>query len=145
MGGLEAVLLLAGIAGVYLWNLHRAAGNLQYYAGNITGYSLLPPMITIELVVQNTSNVTFTISSLAANVTSDGTQIGNISDFIPVTIAPNNQGVVPLTLRLLPLGLVNDIISIITGGSGSRNIKIEGTVNANGIQSPFGLSYKIGV
>jgi LEA14-like dessication related protein len=144
MGGLEAVLLLAGIAGVYLWNLSRAAGNLQYYAGNITGYSLVPPLITVDLMVQNTSNVTFTINSLAANVTSDGTQIGNISDFTPVTIPANSQGAVPLTLRLLPIGLVNDIISIITGGSGSRNILIQGTVNANGVQQPFELPYKIG-
>jgi len=145
MGGFEAVLLLAGIAGVYLWNLSRAAGYLQYYPGNITGFSLIPPVITVDLVVQNTSNITFTINSLAANVTSDGTQIGNISDFTPVVIPANSQGAVPLTLRLLPIGIVNDIISIITGGVGSRTILIKGTVNANGVQQPFELPFKVGL
>jgi len=145
MGGFGAVLLLAGFAGLYLWNLSRSAGYLQYYPGNITGFSLIPPVITVDLIVQNTSNVSFTINSLAANVTSDGTQIGNVSDFIPVTIGPNSQGPIPLTLKLLPLGIVNDIISIITGGVGSRNILIKGTVNANGIQQPFELPFKVGL
>lgn len=144
MNGFAAILVLAGAAGLYLWNLKNAAGNLQYYPGKITGFSLSPLMITVELVVQNTSNITFTINSLAASVTSDGTHIGNVSDFTPVLVPANSQGAVPLTLVLDPLGLVNDIISIITGGSGSRNIEVKGSVNANGMQQPFTLQYKVG-
>src|SRR5688500_14740075 len=145
MGGFEAVLILGGIAGLYLWNLNRAAGMLTYFPGNITGFNLLPPTVYVELVIQNTSNIDFTISSLAANVTSDGTQIGNVSNFTPVLIPSNSQGAIPLTLSLQPIGLVNDIISLITGGNGSRTILIEGSVNANGVQQPFSLPYKVGV
>lgn len=145
--GLEAVLILAGFAGLYLWNLGRAAGNLIYSPGNITGLSLsgFSPVITADLVVQNTSNITFTISSLAGNVTADGTQIGNISNFTPVIVPPNSQGVVPLTLILQPLGIVNELVSIIAGGVGKRDILIQGSVNANGSQFAFNVAYKVGV
>jgi LEA14-like dessication related protein len=145
MNGVGAVVILAGIAGLYLWNLSKAAGNLTYFPGNITGFHLLPPTIFLELVIQNTSNIEFTINSLAANVTSDGTQIGNVSNFTPVVVPSNSQGAIPLTLSLQPIGLVNDIISIITGGNGSRTILIEGTVNANGMQQTFSLPFKVGV
>jgi len=145
MGDLGAVLIIAGAAGLYLWNLKKAASNLQYFPGSITGFNLFPPTIYVELIVQNTSNVSFTISSLAANVTSDSTQVGNVSDFTPVQIPANSQGVLPLTLTLQPIGLADDIISIITGGAGNRTILIQGSVNANGMQQPFSLSYKVGV
>ena len=132
MDGFGAVLILA-------------AGNLLYSPGNITGFNLLPPAVYVELVVQNTSNITFTISSLAANVLSDGTLIGNISDFTPVQIPGNSQGAIPLTLTLQPIGLANEIISMINGGSGSRTILIQGSVNANGMQQPLSIQYKVGV
>ncbi len=148
MGVIEAVVLVAGFAGLYLWNLKNAAGNLTFFPGNITGFSLsgLSPIITADLIVQNTSNVDFHINSLSGNIYSNGTLIGNFSDFVPSAIAANSQGAIPLTLTLQAIGLTNDIISIITGsGAGSRNILIEGTVNANGIQAPFSVSYKVGV
>lgn len=144
---MEVVLLIAGVVVLYFANLSRAAGNLLYDPGNITGFSLsgISPIIYAELIVQNTSNVSFTINSLAGTVSTDSTVIGNISDFTPVSIPGNTQGVLPLTLKLQPIGLVSDIIALITGGTGSKNLKIEGTVNANGIQEPFSLSYKLGV
>jgi hypothetical protein len=146
MGVFEAVALVAGVAGLYLWNLSKAASNLTYYPGNVTGFSLsdYSPVITVDLHVQNTSNVDFTINSLAGNVLSDGTIIGNISNFTPVRIPANSQGTIPLTLTLQPLGVVNDIISIITGGSGLRNLLLQGSVNANGFQQTLSVPYKIG-
>lgn len=147
MGGFEAVLFLAGAAGLYLWNLSKAAGSLVYYPGNITGFSLsgFSPVVTADLIVQNTSNISFTITSLAGNVTTNGTQVGNISNFTPIIIPANSQGAIPLTLTLQPIGAANEIIAIITGGVGSRDIKIDGSINANGIQQPLALSYKVGV
>ncbi len=146
MGVFEAVALVAGVAGLYLWNLRNAASNLNYFPGDITGFSLsgFSPVITADLIVQNTSNVEFTINSLAGNVLSDGTIIGNLSNFTPVRIPANSQGVLPLTFTLQPLGVVNDIISIITGGSGQRNFVLQGSVNANGIQQTLSVPYKVG-
>lgn len=147
MGGYGALLLLAGLAGLYLWNLSKAVENLQYLPGNITGFSLqgLSPTITAELIIQNTSNLSFTINSLVGSVTSNGTQIGNVADFTPVSVPANSQGVIPLTLTLLPVGIVNEIVSILSGNTGTRDILIHGSVNANGIQQAFDIPYKIGL
>lgn len=147
MTGLDVLLILAGAAGIYIWNLSRAANNLTYFPGNITGISLdgLTPVVYATLVIQNTSNLTFTINSLAGSVTSNGTLIGNVSDFVPVTVPANSQGQIPLTLRLQPLGLANDIIAILTGGVGKRDLVVAGSVNANGMQQAFSLTYNVGV
>lgn len=145
MGVFEAVALLAGLAGLYLWNLSRAASNLIYLPGSITGFNLLPPIVYLEILIQNTSNVDFTINSMAANVTCDGTLVGNVSEFVPILIPANSQGAIPITLTFMPLGLVNEIIEIISGSAnGFKNIEIKGSVNANGIQQAFLIPYKIG-
>ena len=144
-GGLLAI--LAGAAGLYLWNFGRAASNLQYFPGNITGFSLngLYPVLYMDLIVQNTNNISFTINSLAGNVTSQGTIIGNVSDFTAVEIPGNAQATIPITLTLQPLTLVNEIIGILTGGSGKRDLQLDAVVNANGIQKTFSIAYKLGV
>jgi hypothetical protein len=147
MGGLEVLLLLAGAAGLYFWNLSKAAGNLIYFPGNITGFRLdgISPVIYVDLIIQNTNNVSFTINSLAGNVLSDSTVIGNIANFTPIEVAGNSQTEIPLTLVLQPIAIVGDLIAIITGGVGKRNLQVHGTVNANGIQEGFDLNYNIGV
>lgn len=147
MNGLVALLVISGAAGLYLWNLGKAAGNLVYLPGTITGVSIagISPELSATLVVQNTSNITFTINSLAANVTADGTQIGNVSSFVPTQIPANGQAAVPIMLTLQPIGIVNELITIITGGTGERALLIQGSVNANGMQQSFSVEYKIGV
>lgn len=146
MDPVVALLVVAGAAGLYLWNLQKAAGNLIYMPGNITGFTIsgLSPEISATLLIQNTSNINFTINSLAAVVTSDNTQIGNVSSFIPTSIPANGQAAVPIVLTLQPIGIVNEIIQLITGGTGKRDIVIQGSVNANGMQQSFSVNYKIG-
>jgi late embryogenesis abundant protein len=146
MNGLSVLVVLAGAAGLYFWNLARAAGNLIYFPGNITGFRLdgISPVFYVDLIIQNTNNVSFTINSLAGNVLSNSTVIGNIANFTPIEVAGNSQTAVPLTLVLQPIAIVGDLIAIITGGVGKRDIQVHGTVNANGIQEGFDLIYNIG-
>lgn len=147
MSGFEVLAALGVVAGLYFYNLYRAAGNLVFMPGNITGLSLngITPVIQAELIVQNTNNVSFTVMSVAASVSSNGTLIGNVSNFSPVTLPGNSQATIPLTLTLQPIALVNNIIGIITGGSGSTELSINGSLNADGIQAPISLTYKLGV
>lgn len=147
MGGTEVLAFLAVAAGLYFWNLQKAAGKLTYYPGNITAFDMqgLSPVLYAELIVQNTNNVSFTINSMAASVTADGTLIGNVSNFSPVQIPGNSQAAIPITLVLMPIGIANEIIQIITGGAGRKNIKVTGGVNANGFQEEFSLDFKIGL
>src|ERR1700754_2760503 len=146
MSGSDVIVGLGVVAGVYFWSLNRAAGNLIFFPGNITGLTLsgLSPVVTAELVAQNTNNVSFQINSIAASVSSNGTLIGNVSNFSPITIPGNGQIAIPLTLVLQPIALVNNIIGILTGGSGGAVLSIDGSLNADGIQAPISLKYKIG-
>lgn len=147
MSGFEVLAALGLVAGVYFYSLYHAAANLIFFPGNITGFSLngLSPTLQAELIVQNTNNVSFNVMSIAASVTSNGTLIGNVSNFSPFQIPGNSQATIPLTLVLQPIAIVNNIIGIITGGSGQTELSITGSLNADGIQAPISLTYKLGI
>lgn len=147
MDGLSALVALGVVAALYFSNFYRAANNLVVFPGRITGFTLsgFSPEITAELVVQNTNNISFTVASIAASVSSNGTLIGNVSNFTPTEIPGNAQAVIPLTIQLQPIALVNNIIGILTGGVGNTEIVVNGSLNANGIQAPIALTYKIGL
>lgn len=140
---MEVLLILAAGLGLYLFTTARAASNLVYFPGDITGLSF--GGATADLIVQNTSNLEFTIYSLSASVSSGDTLIGNISDFTPVIIPANNQVAIPLTIRFFALGIIDDLLSAFTTRSYKRTITVSGTVNANGQQVPINLTYSIGI
>lgn len=142
----EALLLIGGAVALYEYNQYRAGGNLNFFPGQVTDMSFegLNPVATAELLIQNTSNVTFTINSLSGSVTLNGTLIGNISDFTPVTIGGNSEGYIPLKLRLLTLTIVQNLINAFGGGAIKENLVVTGSVNANGVQVPLSITYQIG-
>lgn len=146
MGVVESLLLIAGGIWLYTSTVTKAAGNLIFVPGNITNIGLagISPVVVADLLIQNTSNVDFTLNSLAANVTSDGTLIGNVSNFSAVSIPGNSQTAVPLHLTLLPLGIVDNIIQAFYGGFTKKEFVVDGSVNANGQQVPLKLIFKIG-
>lgn len=146
MGGLNAVLLIAAGLGIWAFTQARAAGNLQYFPGNITDLSLsgINPTLQAQLIIQNTSNVQFEIRSLSASVLSNDTLIGNVSSFTATVIPPNSQIIYPLTIQLLTISIIDDIINAINTGSIRREIVLNGSLNANGQQVPLQLTYVIG-
>lgn len=146
MGGIEALLLLGGFAMLYFGNKARAAGNLTFFPNRITSMAFegINPVATLELLVQNTSNTNFTLYSLSGNVLVQSTLVGNVSYFSPVNIPGNSQAVVPLTIRLLSISLVDDIITTFQTGQFAKDMVFEGAVNANGVQVPLHLVFKIG-
>ena len=146
MDGLSALLLFGGIGLLWYLNTSRSAANLNYYPGNVTGMSFsgISPVATVELIVQNTSNVDFTINSISGNAYTDSTLIGNVSDFSPQVIPANSQRAIPLTITLFSIGIIDQIISAFQNGFTQKKIDITGTVNANGFQVPLQLSYNVG-
>lgn len=147
MGLIEAALLLGGVAVAYFLNLKNAAGHLVFYPGTIQGLSFegANPVIQGTILIQNTSNVTFTFNSFAASITTGGTLVGNASNFTPVTIGPNSEGQFPIKLTLSLLGVANDIIDAVQNKYITKQISLEGSVNANGIPVPLQLNYSIGL
>jgi len=147
MNGVGLLVALGVVGGLYFFNLYRAAGNLVMFPGNIIDFYFdgATPVLRVNLIVQNTNNVSFTVASIAATVSANGSMIGIVSNFTPVVIPGNSQAAIPLTLTLQPIALVNSIIGIVTGGAGQQDIVIKGSLNADGIQAPIDLTYKLGV
>lgn len=144
MGELGWLLLIGAAA--YVWMQKRSAANLVFFPGSITniGFQGITPVLTATLQVQNTSNVDFVISSMAANVYVNNTLIGNVSSFTPTPIPRNSQQLLVMNVQLQLIGLVDDIINAFTGGSMQQNIVVDGFVNGNNVQVPLNITYKIG-
>ena len=100
---------------------------------------------TVTVWVQNTSSSDILLNSFAGNLLSNGTMIGNVSNFSGVGIPGNSNVQVPLTVELFPVGLVSDLINSFNSGSGVQNLELDAMVNANGYQLPVTLKYKINV
>lgn len=147
MSGVDAILIIAVAFGLYAFTNARAANNLQFFPGNVTGLSIdgINPIATADILIQNTSNVEFTINSFSASVYSNGTLVGNISDFTPDIVHPNSETPYPVTIRFLSLSIIDEIYNAVTTRSIQRNLDIKGTVNANGQQWPVEITYALGL
>lgn len=143
----EKIALGAGllVAGVYFFK-GRALGNLIINPGQISQmyFDGSGPVIVFTLSVANTSSVGLRIDSIAGNIYSNGTLIGNISSFLPVLVAANNQSFIEVSARLRILGLVNDLIRSYTYKNFQQNIKLQGFANVEGIQMPLDLDFTVG-
>jgi hypothetical protein len=141
--------LLFGAAGLLAWWLYskaRALGDLVFSPGTVTGASMLgsSPLVNASIVVQNTSGSSLQINSFAGNVLSNGTLIGNVSNFSPLLIPGNSQINMPVNLLLQPVGLVNDIIQSIQNANFTQSLSIEGNANVNNFQVPVKVNFSVG-
>jgi hypothetical protein len=117
--------------------------------GNVKsiGWQWLSPVITISLIVQNTSNHSFNLLSIAGDlysVKSDNDYLlGHISDFTSQTIAPNSETVVDVAVRLELLGIVSDLFNSVNTGI-AQTIHLSALANVDQIQVPLEYDYQIG-
>lgn len=123
-----------------------AASNLTFYPGQVLNMQFLgaTPILTVSVQVQNTSSAQLIVNSFSGNVTSNGTLIGNVYNFSPITILPNSQQMVPVTLQLNATGIVNDIVNIFTSGSSRQQLTVNASANVEGIQVPISLNFQVG-
>ena len=135
-------LLIAGLglAAWYWGKLGQAANvvNVVFNGIQVNGLT----SFTLNFVIQNVSNAIVSVNSVAANVTANGTTIGNASYFgNPITIPANSQQSVPLQFAVSLLGLPNAIIQLISNLSAGTNSNItfeaKGNMNINGLVLPL--------
>lgn len=124
-----------------------ALGTLNFFPDKVRSISFdgLTPVMTIGLGVQNTSNQSFTIRSLAGNLYANNYYIGNVSSFTLRTIAPNSQQVIFITARLQLIGIVNDILNAFENRNFAQTIEIKAMANVDNLQIPININYKIGL
>lgn len=129
----------------------RTLGNLVFSGGQIQSISFdgVTPIIEVAIVVQNTSSMGVTLSSLAGNIfTSDGggsTLIGNVSSFAPVNIAPNSPSVVVFNVRARVLGIVNDVITAFQTKNFTKQLDFQCMANVAGLQFPVNFKIPVGL
>jgi hypothetical protein len=135
------------------WNLYakkKALESIDFLAGRIknVGFDAFTPTITLELIAQNTSNHIFTVNSIAGNVftVSNGKNynVGNVSEFLPITIPANSQTPVVVTIRLQLIGVVTDLLNAILYGNFPKTISLVALANVDNIQIPINFDYTIG-
>lgn len=148
MAKTSEVLLLAGAAGVgyWLWSKSKAAGNLVFSPGNVTNMAFegATPVISFQIIAQNTSGTDLLLNSLAGNILSNGSLIGNVSNFFPTPIPANSSTPINLTASLQILGIVNDLIKAFQYNNIQQNLQLTGYANVNGIQAPINLQMTVG-
>lgn len=144
--------LLAATAfvGFLVFSKKKAIGLLNYFiAGIAIAFDGFTPVLRVSVGIQNPSNEDFQIRSFVGNlftIDADGTKvkIGNVSAFDTLYIRAASQATYPVYVRMNVIPIVTDLVNAIMQGSGfSREIKLEGTVNASGIVAPISLNYQI--
>lgn len=142
-----ALILAAGLAFVYFGNLGAASNVLQYYISTVDFTGITTGKI--GLVVQNPSNASITLNSMAGTISANGTTIGNISNFQGGVLIPaNQQTLVTVNVALSLAGLLSNLFTILTQPNGVNPVAfvIAGNANINGgMNVPFNISQTVTV
>lgn len=147
MTNTQTIALTAGALLLYSYfRKATAAGRLNFYPANVKDlyFDGATPVITLGLAVQNTSNQSFGLKSLAGNVYANNYLVGNVSSFTPQIIGPNSQAIVTIRVRMSLLGIVNDIIEAITNKKFTQVLELESWANIDNQQVPINIKYKVG-
>lgn len=144
--------ILGGLGLLVAWNLFSkgaAAYSLNFSPGRVKSFDWngIRPVINLELQVQNTSNHSFNVLSIAGNVymTTNGKEylVGTVTDFAPMTIAPISQSVVPLALSLQLTGVVSDLLSVFQSGLSGQTVRLSAFANVDQLQVPLNYTYNL--
>lgn len=104
-----------------------------------------PLNYTLNLIVQNVSNATLALNSLAADVTINGNDLGNVSNFTAITIQPNSQTPVNVTLQPSILSIPGTVQALLANPTGSFDFKITGNMNVNSLVLPLNVEKVINI
>lgn len=143
---METSVLLIGGAAFLLWFFGSGAtvvSNLKFIEDGMTFNVSNPLRIVINLavIVQNPTSGSVTLESLAGYFFINGSQSGNVSDFVPSVILPNSQTLINLVLSVNDLSLVGVIMDYINSGSSSVVVTVQATANISGVAIPVNLSF----
>jgi LEA14-like dessication related protein len=132
---------------VYHWIAKaRAVKNMNFFPGGVSDihFDGATPILTLALIAHNTSNQQMTVNSFDANLTANGTYVGNASSFTPQTIMANSQTTVMVNIRLSLLNIVTDIIKAFQYGNFSQTVRLTGNANVDNIQVPVDMNFTVG-
>jgi len=104
--------------------------------------SFFNPTINLDLIITNPTNITTTISNIAATAYSNNTlKISDVFYNQQTEIKANSQVTVPLVLFPSVTGVINSIKELVATKKGSFQLK--GSASIDGINFPFNLNYSL--
>lgn len=141
--------LAVGAAALLAYSLFRKSaglGNLVFFPDKVQRLTFdgLTPVIVVGIGVQNTSNQSFTLKSLAGNAYSNDFLVGNIGSFIPQDIPANSQRILQVTIRMALIGVVNDIVDAFRFGNFKQALELRMYANIDNLQVPINIKYQVG-
>lgn len=139
------LLVAAGLLVVSLATKAQQIGRLIFFPGKVRSIDMLNLSMSIELIVQNTNSGSLYIQSFAGNLSSNSYLVGNVSSFQQVMIPGNSQRIMLITVKLQPLGIVNDIINAFQTGSFTQYLHLNANANVDGVQLPVEMDFKVGL
>lgn len=145
----KPVHLLAGVAGLLAlgaFATKTASGFLNYFIRSVqVAWDGNQPLLRALVAIQNPTNQKFTIRSIVGTLYINGQKAGNVSMFQTIVINPNTQNELPVIIRLDPVAVVSNLLTLVENNSGNPQvIKLDAVVNANGFVSNLAMTYKVG-
>lgn len=122
-----------------------SAGTLNFYPASIKNITMdgITPVLTLGLAIQNPSSNQYTLKAVVGSVYANGNMIGNVSMFQQIVVRATAQTIVPLTIRLSLLGIVQDIIQAFNGNGIQQKIELNAYANINDFNVPIKVFYQI--
>jgi LEA14-like dessication related protein len=134
----NGLLIGLGVAGLWLYSKAHTGQSLQFVP---LGASWDGGALQVDIGVQNPTNDSLQLTSLAGQIYVNGMSIGNISEFTPRLIAANQQTPITLTYKPSILGVGLAVLNQVNNGGGVQ-IAVHGSANVNGIQLPINLNFQ---
>lgn len=137
---------LIGLIALYFLRLKTTISHLNYYAAGVSlSWDNQTPVLKVSIGIQNPDENSFLVKSIVGNLYANGTIVGNVSAFTPLTVPPLSSVVYPVYVRLSILGITSNIIQILTGSGGFREmVEFDGTARVDNITNPLNIKYTIG-
>jgi LEA14-like dessication related protein len=140
--------LLGGLGlavGGYAYYLKKQAdklSNLEYRFQNIKfdNIGLSNVKIRADIVINNPSNVTFTINGYDINILFKGQKIANVKKSnIRTTLVPNGVATLPIEVQLDPLSVTQNLLSVLLSNITLGQEQPSGIRYVGKISGRFGL------
>lgn len=141
----------AGIIGISMFLLYKiiakgsAVSNLHFSIKKI-GYSFANTglILTFFLTVKNSVNEKISLNRIDGNVYFNDKNIGVINNNLAITVPENDEIVLPISVNLFFLPIVDTITDLITGKTkGQASFKFSGTATIEQIPFPVTLNYSL--
>lgn len=141
--GTVILLAVGGLALYFYSELGITAASMNVVFDSVQIKSVTDYMI--GLLIQNVSNSPIYVNSLAGDILVNGNELGNISDFSPITVNPNSQQVVQIEIKPSLLSLPGTVIDLVNNSGGNLNFTATGHMNIDNQVLPFNVSKSVTV